>query len=269
MRRHSEWVIVVFLLCVLLTACAGGMEETVTALEETAAVETMETAVETAAAETVSYEGMTEEEIAEAQCRAVLDTLQGGENYHIRASIEITGTIHSTMQIDNWRLGKERMQDNVFDKSSGLNRAVYLSRDGYVYCGYGGGSEWEKYSEESGWWSPDSDPWMYTFDWDAQKVEFLHKRKTAEGYGICWKVYAPYDFDYALAENYTIEFFFDEDGDFLERELTASGEQKGTGETYTRVDHVEIISVDAEEIRADMERQYQAAVAYLEGNPLG
>lgn len=272
------------LLCLLFLLSGCGQEPAVqTASTETTAVETTETAVE----------NMTDEEKAVAQCRAVLDTVQSGDSYHITLTRWYDGIYSDTVQIEYCRNGDDRAmiskrtEENV-DGQPGKweGTAVKVCKDGVTYSGFSAdniGIEWEGQIQDE----LEFDPWLYTFDWDAQEVELLEILKTAEGRSVSFQVHAVYDINYGFAEDYTITFYFDEEGNFIERELIATGQEttptyrdvdgewvrlkpddpgvEKTGRIITRIDHVTVESLDPEEIGAAIDLFWQDAVACGQG----
>lgn len=283
--KKDLWLVAVFLAAFLLGACAMNIptvdtspkiaEVTSPATEETVPVET----------ETE----MTEQEQAVAQCRAVLDAVQSGTNYKITLTRWYEGVWDPTTQITYYRSGDHRAMasksssdDHDGEYLTWMDTSIRVCINNKMYSGYAATGE------AMAWEGPltnetlDFDPWMYTFDWDAQSVELQEIRKTEEGRCVSFKVDGTYPNDRVLSEYYTITFYFDEDGNFIERELVATGvEQSFTIENgmaipsgkpadsnivLTRVDHVTIESLDPDVCAAEIDALYQEALAYQNKN---
>lgn len=227
----------------------------------------------------------TEQELAIAQCRAVLDSVQSGTHYKITMMRWYGGIWDTTQQLTYYRSGDDRAivtlsSDDDYDGEyvnwSSTSRRV--SVDGQVYDGYamkGDPMVWEGPLTDE---IMNFDPWMYTFDWDAQRVELQEIHKTEEGRCISFLVDGTYPNDQVLSNNYTISFHFDDEGNFLRRELTATGPVQSflqtedglipSGETIdphpiTRVDRVTIESLDPDTCEKEISDIYQEAIAYL------
>lgn len=285
MKKHA-FPALACLLTLLLCGC--GNETPVVQTEATeAAAETTQIQIPETTEATDPYANMTEEEKATAQCRAVLEEVQRGDSYYITLTKWHEGTYDNTVQLEYYRHGNDRAMigrstkedaDGQFPKWRGSS--VKVCKDGVTYGGYSednGSIAWEGQIADS----LDFDPWMYTFHWDAQEVEFQERMKTAEGYSISFKVHAQYDITYGFAEDYTIVFYFDEDGTFLERELIATAQEmtptfrdvngewvriqpddpqsEKTGRVITRIDHVTVESLDPAEIGRIIDLLWQDA----------
>lgn len=277
--KKDFWLVMAFLAAFLLGACAMNIPSS----------EQAQTHAETAppaTAETIPTEAeMTEQEKAIAQCRAVLDAVQSGTNYQITMTRWYEGVWDRTQQITYCRSGDNRAM--TVKSSSDDHDGEYLSwADGSkkvsigsrVYYGYA-----EK-GDPLVWEGPlsgetlDFDPWMYTFDWDTDEVTLQMIQKTEAGRSITFQVEGTYPNDRVLSEFYTITFYFDDDGNFIERELAATGKEQSfqitdqgmipSGETVddyilTRVDRVTVDSLDPEVCAAEIDAIYQEALAYL------
>lgn len=290
----KRYLTMLALIGLLLSGCAEEQPAVIATMETTMAVAEVP---ETLPAETTEpadpYGGMTEEEKAVAQCRAVLDAVQRGDSYYITLTKWHEGTYDKTMQTEYYRHANDRarISRSSSDDMDGqflqwLGTSVSVRKDGVTYHGYSEDNRnitWEGQSSET----LEFDPWMYTFDWDAQEVELTEIRKTAEGRCISFKVHAVYDITYGFAEDYTITFYFDEEGNFVERELIATAEEmiptyreengewvrlapddpnvEKTGRVITRIDHVTVESLDPQEIGAAIDALYLDALAQQKG----
>lgn len=277
--KKDLWLVMVFLAAFLLGACALNLPTGETeSVPETTSLPTTEA---TAPPETEPQ--LTEQEKAIAQCRAVLNTVQSGTNYKITMTRWYEGVWDTTLQTTYYRSGNDRAMvgrnstddhDGEFVTWSGSS--IRVSVDGNLYYGYampGDPYVWEGPLTDE---ALTFDPWMYTFDWDAQKVELQEIRKTAEGRCITFKVDGTYPEDRVLSDYYTISFYFDEAGNFLERELVATGVEQtflitedglvasgepveGSG-NITRVDHVTVDSLDPYTCHKEIKALYQEAL---------
>ena len=283
MKKHA-FPALACLLALLLCGC----EKEAPAVETIAAETTGETTQPQIPETTENpdpYAGMTEEEKATAQCRAVLEEVQSGDSYYITLTKWHEGTYDNTVQIEYYRNGDDRAMisrstkedaDGQFPKWQGSS--VKVRKNDVTYYGYSEDNtsiDWEGQSE----YTMDFAPWMYTFRWDAQEVELTEIRKTEEGHSVSFIVHAVYE--YGFAENYTITFYFDEEGNFLERELTATAREmiptyriengkwvriqpddpnvEETGRVITRIDHVTVESLDPAEIGRIIDLLWQDA----------
>ena len=286
--KKDLWLGAVFLTAFLLGACAMNLP-----IQNTAPTVTEANEISLPAAETepsVAEAEMTEQEKAVAQCRAVLDAVQRGTHYKITLTRWYEGVWDQTQRITYLRSGDNRA---ICSKSSGddhdgeylswYSHSVRLGFQGNVYHAYaltGEPMEWEGPLTGE---KLNFDPWMYTFDWDAQQVDLESIQKTKDGRSITFRVAGTYPNDRVLSESYTITFYFDEEGNFIERELTATGVQQtffivdgnaiASGEPVedsrilTRVDHVTIESLDPDVCTAEIDALYQEALAFLNAKP--
>ena len=279
--KKDLWLITVCLTAFLLGACAVNLPSQIA---ESTVAETVVLDVDTAPS--FMDEEMTEQEKAIAQCRAVLEEVQRGDHYKITLTRWYDGVWDQTQKITYLRSGNDRA---IVSKSSGDDHdgeylrwhssAVQLGVQDEVYHGYaltGDVMEWEGPVEGE---TMNFDPRMYTFDWDAQRVDLESIQKTEDGHSITFRVAGTYPNDRVLSESYTITFRFDEKGNFLERELiasgveqtfvfsegelVASGEPSEDGSILTRVDHVIIESLDSNVCVAEIDALYQEAKTYL------
>lgn len=282
--KKDLWLVLVFLLAFLLGACA--MNISAADMESTAP--TIAEATPPAAPETVPTETeaeLTEQEKAIAQCRAVLDAVQSGTNYKITLTRWYEGVWDPTTQITYYRSGDHRAvrsksstDDHDGEYLNWMGTSIKVCINNKTYSGYattGEAMAWEGPLTDE---TLTFDPWMYTFDWDAQPVQLQEIRKTEEGHCVTFQVEGTYPGDRVMSEYYTITFYFDEDGNFIERELVATGvEQSFTIENgmavptgkpadsnivLTRVDHVTIESLDPDTCATEIDAFYQEALAY-------
>lgn len=288
--RKRTWMALACVLSLLLCGCEKEAPAAETAGPETSTA----AAAETVAKPADPYAGMTDQEKAVAQCRAVLDSVQSGDSYHITLTKWHEGTWDFTNQIEYYRHGEDRAMtgrqagndvDGQFPQWMGTS--VHVRKDGVTYSGYSEDNksiDWEGRDDST---TLDFDPWMCTFDWDAQEVELTEIRQTGEGHCVSYKVHDFYDILYGYAEDYTITFYFDENDNFLQRELVATAQEttpayrevngewvrlqlddpslEKTGRIITRVDYVTVESLDPESVGGAIDGFYQDAVTALEG----
>lgn len=181
----------VCLTALLLTGC--GRQEA-PSLPETQIPETVVTAPGTSAQ---PYAGMTEEETAVARCREVLEQVRSGSSYHITMTRWHEGTWDFTQQVEYFRHNEDRatISRQAGGNVDGVNpewfgTGVNVQKDGVIYSGY------QAEDDEIQWDEPNAndtpyDPWLYTFDWEAQKVELTGIFNTAAGRCVSFTVHAP------------------------------------------------------------------------------
>jgi len=282
--KHGLWLTMVFSTALLLGACTMNIptKESETAPSVAANV-SLPTPAETEAE-------LTEQERAIAQCRSVLDAVQSGSHYKITLTRWYEGVWDRTQKITYYRSGSQRAMVSFSsnDNHDGqyitwMDTSKRVCMDGNVYYGYTLIEEplvWEGPLTDE---SMDFDPWMYTFNWDSQTVELLEIRKTEEGRCISFKVDGTYPEDRVLSEYYTVSFYFDEDDNFLMRELTATGPEQTflitenglvpSGEIaegssiLTRVDRVTIDTLDPDTCTNEIDAIYQEALRSLNAHP--
>lgn len=150
----------------------------------------------------------------EAECRAVLEEIQSRDYYHILEDRQFEGEY----------ILNDSCQRNAFRSGDTWLRIDYIE-DSYSFSGYMGiqGQYFEAVSDEARfeWQEVDMtedaifDPWLYSFDIDAQKVTANAMWTDDGGYYIRLMVYAPYDNGGWLnAESYYVDFGFDSEGNF-------------------------------------------------------
>lgn len=285
MKKHA-WLMVIWILTLLLSACD---QRTAQAETESVPSTTPETTQAQHTEPADPYANMTKEEKAVAQCRAVLDAVQSGTNYKMTLTRWYEDVWDRTQKITYYRsgdnramLGKSSTDDHDGEYLNWLGTSIKVCINNKTYSGYAATGEamvWEGPLTNE---TLNFDPWMYTFDWDAQNVELQEIQKTEEGHYVSFKVDGTYPNDRVLSEYYTITFYFDEDGNFIERELIAtgveqtftisegeaiaSGEPVEDGNILTRIDHVTIESLDPDVCAAEIDGFYQEALAYQNKN---
>lgn len=276
--KRDLWMVPVCLMALLLAACTMNIP-TKEPANATAPAVTEPAATQPVPAETA----LTEQESAIAQCRAVLEEVQSGTDYIITLTRWYEGIWDLTKQITYFRSGDDRAmvsrnstddQDGVYLKWADSYAEVYV--DGNYYAGFAEEDEkilWEGPMEGN---TLNFDPWLYTFDWDAEKIQLEQIRKTEEGRCITFRVSGPYPNDRVLSDHYTISFYFDEADNFLRRELIASGVEqelyyidgelvpsgepvKGGG-NVARVDVVTVNSLDPDTCATEIRALYQQAL---------
>lgn len=282
--KKDLWLVAVFLVALLLGACAMNIPVSRTESTVTTEITTATPAEETVPKETAAE--MTEQEKAITQCRAVLDAVQSGTNYKMTLTRWYEGVWDTTQELTYYRSGNNRAMvsrsstdDHDGEYLNWMGTSIKVCINSKTYSGYAATGEamtWEGPLEDE---VLNFDPWMYTFDWDAQNVELLEIQKTENGRCVSFKVDGTYPNDRVLSEYYTITFYFDNNGNFIDRKLiatgveqtftiteqgiVASGEPAEGGGILTRVDHVTIESLDPDVCAAEIDKFYQEALAYL------
>lgn len=278
--KQDIWLGAVFSMALLLGACAMNIP---TNEPETAPAVIAEVSLPPAEETQAAF---TEQEQAVAQCRAVLDEVQSGTSYKITMTRWYEGVWDRTQKITYYRSGDNRAivtlssSDNHDGQYiSWMDTSMRIGVDGKVYSGYaeiGSPLDWEGPLTDE---TMTFDPWLYTFDWDAQSVELQEIRTTEDGRCITFRVDGTYPEDRVLSEYYTVSFYFDQTGRFLMRELTATGvEQKflitenglvASGEPaegsgiLTRVDRVTVESLDPDTCSNEINAFYREALDSL------
>lgn len=280
--KRDLWMVLVCLMALLLAACTMNIP-----IEETTHP-TVPVAADPAATQPVQTETvLTEQEAAIAQCRAVLEEVQSGTDYIITLTRWYEGIWDLTKQITYLRSGDDRAmvsrssaedQDGKYVNWADSYAEVYV--DGTYYAGFSledAALQWEGPLEGN---TLNFDPWLYTFDWDSEKIELEQIRKTEDGRCISFRVDGSYPNDRILSEYYTISFCFDDEGKFLRRELIAagveqelyyidgelvpSGEPVKGGGNAARVDVVTLNSLDPDTCATEINALYQEALAYMD-----
>lgn len=280
--KRDLWMVPVCLMALLLAACTMNIptQETAKSGTPTASAPAVTAPIQT---ETV----VTEQDAAIAQCRAVLDEVQSGTSYIITMTRWYEGTGDLTKQITYFRHGDDRAM--ISRNSVGDQDGQYVSwadsyaevfADGNFYAGFALEDEkitWEGPMEGN---TLNFDPWLYTFDWDAETISLEQIRKTQDGRCITFRVEGPYPNDRVLSDHYTISFYFDDRGNFLQRELIAAGVEqelyyidgelvpsgqpvKGSG-NIARVDVITLNSLDPDVCATEINALCQEALDSLQ-----
>lgn len=236
----------------------------------------------------------TREEAVVARCREVLDQIQSSSSHHITMTRWHEEIWDFTQQVEYFRHNEDRatISREAGGDVDGVNpewfgTGINVQKDGLVYSGY------QTEDSKIQWDEPNTngmpyDPWLYTFDWEAQEVELAGIFDTSAGRCISFTVHAPYDIGYGIAENYTVNFIFDAKGTFLMLELIAAAEEytptyaldeagnwlriqpddpraEKTGNTVTQVKQMTLNSLDPEAIAASIDALYRQAITAEKG----
>lgn len=202
------------------------------------------------------------------QCRELLTTIQNSNSYHI-SSYHQSDKI---AQYDYWKTGDDwyyqlQMQTAV-DGETQEDIFANMCRGGESYSGtYFSSLAGKGFDEDSKLtWLPapgieNVTPWLIDCNWDEQEVEHISTTPTENGTCIQVRILSPYETTAAVTEDYTVDFYFDETGSFMEVVMQAdyveTGVEKGQ---WSRTETTRIITTDDEAVAADIEKACHQAV---------
>ena len=210
-------------------------------------------------------EGDTSEFLNEA--KKVLDGIQSGGSYYVKSEQWYNGDnfLDGLSTTEYWKTGDSWMRmEKSYSNGTWKNRYAYMGVNGTYFDASGMDEEgaflWQQVDMSS---DAIFDPWLYSFDWDAQEIEYLSSHKTEDGYSIFVRVLGPYEISWTASEDYTAEFYFNESGNFQYVVLDIRFNEKADG-VYQQDwiwETTYLLSADPEEIGAAIEQQYQAATS--------
>lgn len=161
----------------------------------------------------------------ENEIRAVLEEIQSRENYAIIEQRQFEGekALNDSADMNFFRYGDNWLTVCYSDDldSGGWQGYLHLQGKGYEAVSDDGRFEWQL-SELN----DVPEPWLYTFDMDAQEAAAISRKVTDEGYEIRLLVQAPY---LDLGGSYYVDFSFDHEGNFRNAVLHASGMEELMG----------------------------------------
>lgn len=175
----------------------------------------------------------------EAECKTVLDQIQSMDVYDIRIDRQFEGEVilNETSSSRYLKYGKHRMCISSIPsehKTSGYADAavaVYMDLNGRHFEGYPSenGYTWEEKITPG---VDYADPWLYSFDWDAQEVKAIARQVSDDEYFIRLKIFGSGNSDDISYDSYHVDFYFDTDGNFKHAVQTIAGEAELMGNTY-------------------------------------
>ena len=213
---------------------------------------------------------LTEQQALE-KCRAVLDLVQSSEGYQIRTDSVSEGENVLNDSAIEWysRHGEDWLSIMELPGVYGVvdGEPVDFERKGYLYKNgayYSNEADGELDAGNAIRWSQSrepevSAPWLASFDWDAQIVECLGVLPEAGGECVSLFVIDPkYNGEKRLV-TYSAMFHFDEEGNFRNVVLTAVLPDESGGD-YNVESTESILSLDADVVAAEIEKEYQRAI---------
>lgn len=158
------------------------------------------------------------------QCRRVLEFIQASEGYNIITLQENHGYIilNSSKTSNDYRYKDNWLQINTVPESTHSSVFAYMCLDGkyyegrsFVENGIADKLEWE----ESGP-TEIQQPWLADFRWDDSTVSLSDVEDTGTGTIISLIIKDTVTLRELTAQEYTVAFTFDKEGDFLEAKRT-------------------------------------------------
>lgn len=202
------------------------------------------------------------------QCRDVLTTIQNSNSYHI-SSYQQSDKV---AQYDYWKTGDDwyfqlQMQ-TVANGETQEDIFANICKGGESFSGtYFSSLAGKAFDEDSELtWFPapgieNFTPWIIDCNWDEQEVEHISTTPTENGYCIRVRVLTPYETTAAVTKDYTVDFYFDEVGSFVEVVMQANYIETGIEKDHwSSTDTTRIVTTDDITVAADIEKEYHQAV---------
>ena len=205
------------------------------------------------------------EQEAFAKCRAVLEAIQNGSCHILidEPSNDDTRSRWSTSNYyqnnGNWLLIKDidPEKENIVDGEQYSVRMAFMAADGIRYSNEG---KWGKAYTDIEWRQDDLTfddsvkPWLASFQWD-DSVAYMDTLTDEDGECVMLRVDKKYKDSEDYDPHYFLYFNFDPDGKFLNAQLQVN---------LFRDNEINITesiaSLDAEEINAEIQKEYQKAI---------
>ena len=206
-----------------------------------------------------------DEQAAFAKCRAVLEAVQNGSCHILidEPSNDDTRSRWSTSNYyqnnGNWLLIKDidPEKENIVDGEQYSVRMAFMAANGVRYSNEG---KWGKAYTDIEWrqdeltFDDSVKPWLASFQWD-DSVAYMDTLTDEDGECIMLRVDEKYQDSNEYDPHYFVNFKFDSDGNFVNAQLQVN---------LFRDNEINItesiVSLDAEKINAEIQKEYQQAV---------
>ena len=192
-------------------------------------------------------EPRTKEELAFAKCRAVMDAVRA-DSYHIFSDYQFETDTTKSYTLDSyWNMDLGYL--SVPHPASTENEAMMYAH-GRVFTGTESGGEIQ-WKEQNGF--EYTGPWLESFDFIQRYVTYIDTLVSGEKEVCTFLVDAPFADE--EGEDYLAEFEFDAEGNFVKVQLRVNSFQDNA---FTLTES--IVTLDADAVTAEMEREYQRAI---------
>lgn len=184
------------------------------------------------------------------QCRTVLEQIQSYGSCKIETE-QKNGSfaLNETTDRTDWVNGDNRLIICIIPESGGSSLFGGLHVNGASYeC-----DSMREWREISRWeWK---DPWLSSFRWDDSSITYLDTRTDDSGTTVMLRIDQPFAEGEDQQNHYFVDFIFDADGTFRKVYLqTNISMNNAISKTES------IASVDAELIKAEIQKEYQNAI---------
>ena len=213
--------------------------------------------------ETAPEQTMTAEDAAFAKCFAVMDAVQNGSyqisQVQVNAGNEGPRGYARQFYASNgdWLMISEMVLEgiNITDAGEYKNRQAWLYANDRFFTNEGNWS-----SEELVWTEKEPDyegngPWLDSFYFVKHYVTYMDTLTNEAGESYQFRVDAPFEDREDATSYYFVSFDFDSEGNFLSVYLQINPAQDNA---YTLTES--ILSLDEQEITAEINREYQRAI---------
>ena len=205
------------------------------------------------------------EQEAFAKCRAVLDAIQNG-SCHILVDQSSDGDAQSHWSTSNYYqdngnwlkiVDVDPESVNIVDGEQYSLRMAFMVADGIHYSNEG---KWGKAYTDIVWREDDLTfddsvkPWLASFQWD-DSVAYMDTLTDEDGECVMLRVDKKYKDSDDYDPHYFLYFNFDPDGNFVNAQL-----QINLFRENERAITESIVSLDAEEINAEIQKEYQKSI---------
>lgn len=192
---------------------------------------------------------LSEEQNVLQQCRAVLEQIQGSDACKIDTRQENgSSALNQTSQDTTWICGDDRLHICIIPESGGASLVGRMLVDRAKFeCG--STKEWREIT----WWDS-VDPWLARFQWEDSVVAYMDTLTDESGITVMLRIDKPYEEGENQQPHYFVNFHFDTDGAFRDVTVQTNLFQNNA---VTRTES--IVSMDAEQIKAEIQEEYRNA----------
>ena len=205
-------------------------------------------------------------------CKQVVESVQSSDGYLILTDRQNIGgdVLNATSRFRDWKSGDSWLQINKIPESGWMTYFAFLYRDGVFYdntASAGGRDEnghilWK---ESITYYQQKNEPWLATFQWKDENVELLSTEEIEDEWqGTLTVVHLAVKDTLRLGEiateAYTVDFKFDDRGDFYCAVLSAEFPEN----YFSLVNTMYIHSLDGAAVGQEIEAYWQGGLSSLE-----
>ena len=195
-------------------------------------------------------EPRTNEELAFAKCRAVMDGVRAN-SYHIFSECRYDADEAQNYTLDSyWNIDLGYL--SIPHPAAGEREALLYAYD-RVFAGSENGGEIQWREQENFEYTG---PWLESFEFIQKYVTYIDTLGDEDGQWCMFRVDAPFMDEAGAAQNYFVEFYFDSQDNFVKAQIHVNSYQE---DAFTLTES--IVTLDEKTVTAEIEKEYQRAIS--------